>query len=331
MTTETMTKYHGILVEKPGEIDVLQYKNLELPKAPPGHAKVRIYAAGLNFIDIYQRRGIYKVDLPFTPGREASGVIEEVGEGVTEFKVGDRVAYAHNLGAYAEYANVDANYLIHLPDQISFIEGAAFPLQGMTAHYLLHEYHLLKPGETVLIHAAAGGMGLLLTRWAKKLGARVIGTTSNAKKAALAKDAGADEVIIYTEKNFAEEALKLTAGKGVDMIIDGVGKTTFPLNFEAIKLRGDIVIYGSASGQAEPMSANAYQIKSVSVHGGSLFNFIREKEELQMRAKAVLDGLKEGWLQLHIERVLPLQDAAKAQELLQNRETVGKIVLQVRE
>ncbi len=329
--TGTVTKYNGILIEKTGEVDVLQYKSLELPPPPPGQAQVRIHAAGLNFIDIYQRRGTYKVDLPFTPGREAAGVVEAVGEGVTEFKPGDRVAYAHGLGGYAEYTNVDANFLIHLPENISFIDGAAFPLQGMTAHYLIHEFHEIKPGETVLIHAAAGGMGLLLTRWAKKLGARVIGTTSSQKKAELAKAAGADEVIIYTETNFATEAQRLTDGKGVDLIIDGVGKTTFPLDMEAVKLRGDIVIYGSASGPADPIGPNSLQLKSISVHGGSLFNFIREKDELRMRAKAVLDAMEAGWLKLHIEQVLPLQEAAKAQLLLQNRETVGKLILKVRD
>ena len=329
--SNTVTKYHGILIEKTGEVDVLQYKSLELPPPPPGQVKVCIHAAGLNFIDIYQRRGTYKVDLPFTPGREASGIVDSVGEGVTEFKPGDRVAYAHGLGGYAEYTNVDANFLIHLPENISFIDGAAFPLQGMTAHYLIHEFHPIQPGETVLIHAAAGGMGLLLTRWAKKLGARVIGTTSSPKKAELAKQAGADEIIIYTEANFAEEAQRLTGGKGVDMIIDGVGKTTFPLDIDAVKVRGDIVIYGSASGPADPVAPNSFQLKSVSVHGGSLFNFIREKDELRMRAKAVLDAMKEGWLKLHIEQVLPLKEAAKAQTLLQNRETTGKLVLKVRD
>lgn len=329
--SNTVTKYHGILIEQPGEADVLQYKSLELPPPPAGHVKVQIHAAGLNFIDIYQRRGTYKVELPFTPGREAAGIVVEVGDGVTDFKAGDRVAYAHGLGGYAEYANVDANFLIHLPEKISFVDGAAFPLQGMTAHYLIHEFHEIKPGETVLIHAAAGGMGLILTQWAKKLGARVFGTVSSDKKAQLAKAAGADEIIFYTEKDFAKEALRLTDGKGVDMIIDGVGKTTFPLDLEAIKLRGDIVIYGSASGPAEPISPNTFQLKSVSVHGGSLFNFIREKEELQMRANAVLKAMEEGWLKLRIEQVLPLQEAAKAQTLLQGRETTGKLVLKVRD
>ena len=331
MTTSTVTKYHGILIESPGDASVLQYRALELAPPGPGQVRVKIHAAGLNFIDIYQRRGTYKVDMPFTPGREAAGVIEAVGESVVDFKIGDRVAYAHGLGGYAEYNNVDANFLFHLPENISYIQGAALALQGLTAHYLVHEFHTIQKGETVLIHAAAGGMGLLLTRWVKRLGGRVIGTTSTEAKAALAREAGADEVIIYTEKDFAAEAIRLTDGKGVDMIIDGVGKTTFPANLDAIKLRGDIVIYGSASGPADPISPNAFQTKSVTVHGGSLFNFIREKEEMLMRAKAVLEGIEQGWLKLHIEHIFPLQAAAKAQTMLENRETMGKLVLKIRD
>jgi NADPH2:quinone reductase len=331
MTTSTVTKYHGILIETPGDASVLQYKALELPPPGAGQVLVKIYAAGLNFVDIYQRRGTYKVDMPFTPGREAAGIVEAVGENVTDFKVGDRVAYAHGLGGYAEYSNVDANFLFHLPESVSFIQGAALALQGITAHYLVHEFHTIQKGETVLIHAAAGGMGLLLTRWVKRLGGRVIGTTSTEAKAALAHEAGADEVIIYTEKDFAAEALSLTNGNGVDMIIDGVGKTTFAANLDAIKRRGDIVIYGSASGPADPISPNAFQTKSITVHGGSLFNFIRERDEMLQRAKAVLEGIEQGWLKLHIEHIFPLQDAAKAQTMLENRQTMGKLVLKIRD
>jgi NADPH:quinone reductase len=331
MTTSTVTKYYGILIETPGDASVLQYKALELPPPGPEQVRVKIYAAGLNFVDIYQRRGTYKVDMPFTPGREAAGIVDAVGENVTDFKVGDRVAYAHGLGGYAEYSNVDAYFLFHLPESVSFIQGAALALQGLTAHYLLHEFHTIQKGETVLIHAAAGGMGLLLTRWVKRLGGRVIGTTSTEAKAALAREAGADEVIIYTEKDFAAEALRLTNGDGVDMIIDGVGKTTFAQNLDAIKRRGDIVIYGSASGPADPISPNAFQTKSITVHGGSLFNFIRERKEMLERAKAVLEGLEQGWLKLHIEHIFPLQDAAKAQTLLENRQTMGKLVLKIRD
>lgn len=331
MTTDTATTYHGILIESLGDSSVLQYRTLELPPPGPGQVRVQIHAAGLNFVDIYQRRGTYKVDLPFTPGREAAGIVEAVGPGVTDFKAGDRVAYAHGLGGYAEYSNVDVNFLIHLPEKVSFVQGAAIMLQGLTAHYLVHEFHTIQKGETVLIHAAAGGMGLLLTRWVKKLGGRVIGTTSTETKANLAREAGADEVIIYTDKDFAQEAQRLTGGRGVDMIIDGVGKTTFSSNLEAIKLRGDIVIYGSASGPAEPVSPNTFQTKSITVHGGSLFNFIRERDELLMRAKAVFEGLEQGWLKLYIEHIFPLQDVARAQTMLESRQTMGKLVLSIRD
>jgi NADPH2:quinone reductase len=269
--------------------------------------------------------------MPFTPGREAAGIVEAVGAEVTEFKPGDRVAYAHGLGGYAEYSNVEADFLIHLPGEFSFVQGAAFPLQGMTAHYLLHEFHTIEPGETVLIHAAAGGMGLILTQWAKRMGARVFGTVSSEEKAKLAREAGADEVILYTKENFAEEAQRLTNGKGVDFIIDGVGKTTFPLDLEAVKLRGDIVIYGSASGPADPVSPNSFQTKSITVHGGSLFNFIRLREELTRRAEAVLDGMREGWLKLRIEKEFSLDEAGQAQKLLETRQTTGKLVLKTRD
>ncbi len=310
MSASVVTKVKGILVEKPGGIEVLQLRDLILPAPKEGEVLVKIHAAGLNFIDIYQRFGTYQVPMPFTPGREASGVVEAVGPLVTRVKPGDRVAYTYGLGAYAQACIVHSDHLIPLPDNLSFEEGAAFPLQGMTAQYLLHEFHTIQPGETVLIHAAAGGMGLLLTQWAKHLGARVFGTVSNEEKAKIAKEAGADEVINYVENDFVQEVMRLTDGVGVDFIIDGVGKTTFPGDLEAVKKRGDIVIFGSASGPCDPISPNKLQTKSISLHGGSLFNFISTREEMLPRANAVLKGLNEGWLKLRIEHVFPLQEAA---------------------
>ena len=330
MPANVVTKVKGILVEKPGNIDVLKYQDLYLPDLQEGEVRVQIHAAGMNFIDIYQRRGTYQVPLPFTPGREAAGIVEAVGPGVTGVKPGDRVAYTYGLGAYAEASIIHSDHLIPLPDQLSFEQGAAFPLQGMTAQYLLHEFHKIEAGETILIHAAAGGMGLLLTQWAKHLGARVIGTVSTAEKAKIAKAAGADETIVYTQKDFAAEAQRMTGGKGVDMIIDGVGKTTFPGDLEAIKKRGDIVIYGSASGPADPIGPNLLQTKSISVHGGSLFNFISTRDEMIPRANAVLDGIREGWLRLSIGEVFALAEAAQAQKLLESRSTTGKIILRTR-
>jgi NADPH2:quinone reductase len=210
---------------------------------------------------------------------------------------------------------------------MSFEDAAAFPLQGMTAHYLLHEFYLPKQGDTVLIHAAAGGMGLLLTQWAKHLGATVFGTVSTEEKAALAKQAGADHVIIYTKEDWVEAILQQTNKEGVRLIIDGVGKTTFPGDLKAAKLRGNIVIFGSASGPADPIKPNDLQQRSLTVSGGSLFNYLLSREELMKRASDVLDGMQKGWLKMHIGKVLPLAEASEAQRLLEGRETTGKLVL----
>ncbi|HEY9711876.1 MAG TPA: quinone oxidoreductase, partial [Chroococcales cyanobacterium] len=255
----------GILIEQNGGPEVLQLKELTCPRPAAGEVRVRLKAVGLNFIDIYHRRGDYPVPLPFTPGLEGSGIIEEVGEGVTSIKKGDRVAYSSSPGAYAEETVVAAEKLIRLPDDISFEQGAAFPLQGMTAHYLINEYRKPQKGDVVLIHAAAGGMGLLLVQWAKHLGARVIGTVSNDEKAKTAKEAGADDIIFYTREDFVARTKELTENHGADLIIDGVGNSTFAGNLDAAALRGTIVIYGSASGPAAPISPNGLQKRSLTV------------------------------------------------------------------
>lgn len=324
---ETKTKVNGIRVTEYGEPGVMKFAQFELSEPGPGEARLKLYAAGLNFIDIYQRRGRYPVQLPWTPGLEGAGVVEAIGAGVTEVKVGDRVAYTSCPGSYADGIVLPASKLINLPDELSFEQGAAFPLQGMTAHYLLHEFYKLKAGDAVLIHAAAGGMGLLLTQWAKHLGARVLGTVSTEAKAKIARDAGADEVIIYTEKDFVKESRRLTNDLGPVYIIDGVGKDTFAKNLDAVAQRGHVTIFGAASGTAEPILPNNLQQKSLTIHGGSLFNYLNTREELLMRANSVLEGIKAGWLKLNIAEVLPVQDAAKAHELLENRQTTGKIVL----
>lgn len=310
-----------------GGPEVLEIQEVAIGKPGKDQALVQIKAAGVNFIDIYQRRGVYPVKLPYVPGLEAAGIVEAVGEGVTEFKPGDRVAYVHKPGSYAEKSLVDADDLILLPKELSFEQGAAFPLQGMTAHYLLHEFRKVKKGDVVLIHAAAGGMGLLLTQWAKHLGARVIGTVSTEEKAKLAKNAGASDVILYTKQNFAEEVMRLTDKHGADLIIDGVAKTTFPDNFKAAALRGHIVIFGAASGPADPILPNDLMKRSLTVSGGSLFNYILNRQELIMRANAVLTGIKEGWLKLNISETFPLKNAKDAHKKLEDRSSVGKILL----
>lgn len=317
----------AIQMSQYGGPEVLKLANVDIGKPQKGQALVQIKASGINFIDIYQRRGTYPVKLPNIPGLEASGIVEAIGEGVTNVKPGDRVAYVHEPGSYAELNLVQADHLIPLPQDLSFEQGAAFPLQGMTAHYLIYEFRNIKPGDVVLIHAAAGGMGLLLTQWAKHLGARVLGTVSTEEKAQIAKAAGADEIILYTKQDFVTEVKKLTNQRGADYIIDGVGKTTFQGNLEACALRGNIVIFGAASGPADPISPNGLMKKSLTISGGSLFNYLLSKEELMTRAKAVIDGIQQGWLKLRIDEIFPLEKATEAQRKLEDRNTMGKVLL----
>jgi NADPH2:quinone reductase len=319
----------AIRVTQFGGPEVLRLQDVDLPAPGPGEARVRLHAAGINFVDVYQRRGTYSGPLPFTPGREGAGIVESVGEGVREVRPGARVAYTGVLGSYAEASLVPAERLIPLPDDFSFEQGAAFPLQGMTAHYLIHEYRRPGPGDTVLIHAAAGGMGLLLVQWARHLGARVLGTVSTEEKARAARAAGADEVIRYTQQDFVAEVKRLTQGRGVDLIIDGVGKTTFAGDLEAAAVRGHVVIFGAASGPADPIVPNSLMPRSLSVSGGNLGNYTRTREEMLRRARDVMEGLGAGWLRLNIGRVFPLEQAALAHRLLEGRGSVGKLVLTI--
>jgi NADPH2:quinone reductase len=320
----------AIRVEKQGGAEVLKLLDVEPLEAPgPGQAVVRLVVAGVNFVDVGQRRGTYPRQVPFTPGLEGAGVVESVGEGVRSVKPSDRVAFTGLPGAYAEAMIADAERLIPLPEEFTFEEGAAFPLQGMTAHYLIHEFRQLGPGSLVLIHAAAGGMGGLLVQWAKHLGATVIGTVSTEAKARTASASGADHVILYTEQDFAAETKRITEGRGVDLIIDGVGSTTFRGDLEAVAVRGHIVIFGAASGPADPISPNALMPNALTVSGGSLQNFLRTPEELIGRANDVIAGIRAGWLKLNIGHLLPLAQAAQAHELLENRKTEGKLLLAI--
>jgi NADPH:quinone reductase len=327
MSTDVKTKVQGIRIEAYGGPEVMKFSSYELPMPARGEARVKLSTAGVNFIDIYHRRGRYPVNFPYTLGLEGAGVVESIGEGVTEVKPGDRVAYSSAAGSYAEANNVPAKMLIPLPSDLNFEQGAALPLQGMTAHYLLHEFYKLKPGETVLIHAAAGGMGLLLVQWAKHLGARVIGTVSTEEKAKVAGGAGADDVILYTEKDFVAESKRLTNDVGPVFIIDGVGKDTFAKNLEAVAPKGHVVIFGASSGVADPIVPNSLQPRSITISGGSLFNYLGSREELLMRANAVIKGIEAGWLKLKIAHVLPLNQASKAHGMLEDRATTGKILL----
>jgi NADPH2:quinone reductase len=319
----------AIRITQNGDASVLQVQSLPQPKPGNGEALVRLKAAGLNFIDIYMRTGRYPRELPYTPGLEASGIVEEIGSGVTEVKVGDRVAYTGNIGSYAEYNVVKASHLIPLPKEFSFEQGAAFPLQGMTAHYLVHEYYKIKPQDRVLVHAAAGGVGLLLVQWLNHIGATVIGTVSTEEKAKIAREGGADHIIFYTKQDFVEEAKKITGGKGVDYIIDGVGKSTFAKDLEAVRQRGWICIFGSSSGPADPIVPNSLQAKSITLSGGSLVDYLNTREEILRRARDVLNGVREGWLKLRIDHVFSLDQAAEAQRMLEGRKTTGKVILKI--
>lgn len=317
----------AIRVHKTGDPSVLAVEELSTPRPGNGEALVQIKASGVNFVDIYQRSGQYPVSLPFTPGFEGSGIVEAVGQGVTDLNPGDRVAYTGNLGSYAEFNVVHAKDLIPLAPGLTFEQGAAFPLQGMTAQYLLHEFYPIKRGDTLLIHAAAGGVGGLLVQWAKHMGARVLGTVSTEEKAKIALEEGADHVILYSKQDFAAEVKNLTAGRGADYIIDGVGRSTFPKDLEAVRERGHICVFGSSSGAAEPIAPRVLQARSLTLHGGSLFNFLDSRVELLMRAGEVLNGISEGWLKLRISNILPLQRAAEAHRLLETRKTIGKVIL----
>lgn len=320
----------AIRVEKLGGPEVMKLEDIAPIEEPgPGQAVVRVVAAGVNFADVGQRRGTYPRQVPFTLGLEGAGVVESVGPEVANVKPSDRVAFTGIPGAYAEALVADASRLIPLPDDFTFEQGAAFPLQGMTAHYLIHEFRKPKAGDFVLIHAAAGGMGGLLVQWARHLGATVIGTTSSEEKARTAREAGAEHVIVYTDEDFVAETKRITNGHGADLIIDGVGKSTFKGDLEAVAIRGNIVVFGAASGPGDPISPNVLMGSAVTVSGGSLQNFIRTREELMRRANDVIAGIRQGWLKLNIAAVLPLEQANEAHRLLESRQTQGKLVLSV--
>jgi NADPH2:quinone reductase len=318
----------AVRVHTVGGPEVLRYEDVPEPTPKPGEAVVKIDAAGLNYIDVYYRSGLYKTDLPFTLGLEAGGTVTAVGPGVTEVKVGDRVAYTGVPGAYAEYAAVPAARLVVLPAGVTTRQGAAAMLQGMTAHYLACTTYPLKPGDTCLVHAAAGGVGLLLVQIAKMRGARVIGTVSTEDKARLARQAGADEVILYTQQDFEAEVKRLTGGKGVQVVYDSVGKTTWDKSLSSLALRGMMVLYGQSSGPVgliDPQILN--QKGSLFLTRPSLFHYTASREELLQRAGEVLGWIRDGRLRLRTEHEFPLKDAAEAHRALEGRRTTGKVLL----
>jgi NADPH2:quinone reductase len=318
----------AIQVSQAGGPEVLQLVELPTPTPKPNEAVVQIKAAGVNFIDVYFREGRYPAPLPLTLGQEGAGIVTAAGAEVTNVAAGDRVAYTGVPGAYAEYAAVPADRLVRIPDDLDFQHAAAAMLQGMTAHYLTHSTYPVQRGETALVHAAAGGVGLLLVQLCKHRGARVIGTAGSEAKAQLARDAGADEVIIYTEQDFETETRRLTDGAGVHVVYDGVGKSTFEKDLNVLRLRGYLVLFGGASGAVPPFDLIKLSQKgSLFLTRPSLHHYIHTREELEERSRAVLRMIAAGELKLRIHKTYPLAEAAQAHRDLEGRKTSGKLLL----
>src|SRR6266566_588988 len=319
---------NAIQVQKPGGPEVLTLVDIPVPKPKPHEAVVKVSAAGVNFIDVNLREGRYPSPLPFMSGQEGSGFVSEIGADVKSFKPGERVAYTGISGSYAEYAAVPADRLVLLPPGITAEQAAAAMLQGMTAHYLVKSTYPLKKGETALIHAAAGGVGLLLVQMAKNIGARVIASAGTEEKAKLARAAGADEVILYAQQDFEVETKRLTDGKGVHVIYDGVGKTTFDKDLNVLRPRGYLVLFGAASGPVPLFDVGKLAQKgSLFITRPTLLHYMAAHEELQKRATDVLTMIATGKVKLRIEHIYPLREAQQAHRDLEGRKTTGKLLL----
>jgi len=318
----------AVRVHTPGGPEVLRYEDVPEPTPKAGEAIVKVDAAGLNYIDVYFRTGLYKADLPATLGMEAGGTVVAVGPGVTTVKVADKVAYTGVRGAYAEMAAVPADRLVKLPKGVSTRQGAAAMLQGMTAHYLACSTYGLGKGDTCLVHAAAGGVGLLLCQIAKMRGARVIGTVSTEDKAKLARQAGADETILYTKQDFEAEVKRITGGKGVQVVYDSVGKTTWDKSLNCLAPRGLMALYGASSGPIAPVDAQILNQKgSLYLTRPSLNTYAGSREELLWRAGEVLGWVRDGKLKLRTEFEFPLKDSQEAHRALEGRKTTGKVLI----
>jgi NADPH2:quinone reductase len=316
----------AIQVQRTGGPEVLTPAEVEQPQPGPGEVRVQVTAAGVNFIDVYHRTGVYPMPLPLIPGAEGAGVVNAVGPGVETVQAGDRVASTELHGAYAEYAVVPADRVVPIPEGVTDEQAAAVLLQGLTAHYLVHDSYRVQAGDTVLVHAAAGGVGLLLTQLATKLGARVIGTVSALEKEKLARDAGAAEIIGYD--SIAEDVRRLTDSQGVPAVYDGVGRTTFDASMASLRPHGVLVLYGQSSGLVPPFDPNRLQ------HAGSIYltrptlkHFIATPEELTRRADSILGMVADGSLSVHIGGRYPLAEAGRAHTDLQSRRTTGKLLL----
>lgn len=318
----------AIVVHTTGGPDALSLVDAPMPTPGPTDVVVKIAAIGVNFIDVYFRTGVYKAPSPIAIGNEAAGVIHQVGAGVTEFAPGDRVAYAMARGSYAEYALVPAAQVVKVPDAVPLETAAAVLLQGLTAHYLTRSVFPLKAGDTCLVHAAAGGTGALLVQMAKHLGARVFGTVSSAAKAAVAREAGADEVLNYTEQDFAAESRRLTGGRGVDVVYDGVGRSTFDKSLDSLRVRGMLALFGASSGPVPPFEPAMLNAKgSLFLTRPGLAHYIATRDELVWRASEVFDLLAQGAVRVRIDATFPLEQAADAHRALEGRQTIGKLLL----
>ena len=317
-----------VRVHQYGGLEALQYEEVPMPEPGEGEARVKIEAIGVNFIDIYHRIGRYQNPLPLTLGQEAAGFIDAVGPNVSDVKPGDRVVYASVQGSYAEYAIVPAWRLVSVPESVDLQKAAAVILQGMTAHYLTHSTYPLKPGETALIHAAGGGTGQLLVQVAKRRGARVIGTASTAEKAALAREAGADEVILYTQTDFVAEVKRLTKDAGVDVVYESVGKDTFDQSLNCLRRRGYLVLFGQSSGSVPPLDPQILNAKgSLFLTRPTLGHYTVDRAELLGRVNDLLSWIAADELKVQIDKTFPLAEAGKAHQYLEDRLSKGKVLL----
>ncbi len=318
----------AIRIHQTGGPEVLSLEEVELPKPDKSEVRIRQHAVGVNFMDVYHRTGFYPMTLPFTPGGEGAGEVAEVGPGVKEFEPGDRVAYAGSLGGYAEERNIETRFLIKLPRAISYETGAAMMLKGLTAQYLLRQTYRVKEGDTILVHAAAGGVGQILCQWGRALGARVIGTVGSPEKAKLAKKAGAHHTILYREEDFAKRVDEITKGEKCAVVYDGVGKATFPASLDCLRPFGMFASFGSASGGIEAFDLGLLGRKgSLFATRPTLFTFTADRARLEKMARDLIRAVGNGDVTIRIGLSLPLAEAAEAHRALEARETSGSVVL----
>ena len=321
---------HAIRVHHTGGPEVLQWEEVEVGEPGPGQVRIRQEAAGLNFIDVYHRTGLYAQPMPFTPGVEGAGIVEAIGPDVTGVRLGDRVAYAGPIGGYAEERLIPAERLVPLPAEISFEQAAAMMLQGMTAHMLLRSVHRVEPGETILVHAAAGGVGLIMCQWAKALGATVIGTVGSDEKAELVRAHGCDHPVVYTRQDFVAEVARITNGEKVPVVYDGVGRDTFMKSLDCLLRRGMMVSFGNASGPVDPFPATLLAQKgSLFLTRPTLYDYIIKREELEQAAKDLFDVVISGKVKIEVKQRFALKDAAEAHRALEARKTSGSTILTI--